>query len=426
MNAKSMLLFFLICLLVVVNGQTKFPELENIVENATELSPDIKMLQAKLEATKTKPAQNSNLPDPVLSIGAVNMPVNSFSFTQEPMTGKMVSLSQGIPFPGKLSSAEKVYEKDIEVVSKEIEEAKNKLRMKIADAYFNLAFVREKIKTTEETKELFKTIKEVVQTKYEVNEASQQNIFKVELELTRLDDELSDLRSQEQVELGTLNSFMFRDSQSPISTIDLDSFYVMKSPVVDSLIQSAEINKPALAQIKLLKIKAKEMEDQSDYEFYPDFNLTLQYSQRDEIASTNTDLHDFFSVILGVRLPINYGGKKSAKIEEARSLQDLYEQQYQNNLQMLRISFETSTAKLKSLLERENIIENSSLVQAGENFNSALSSYQVNKVDFINVTDALNKLLSLETNLYKVRTDYYKEIAGLEFLTGTKLFQNLK
>lgn len=399
-------------------GQNKFDYLEHLVEKAIELNPNIKMLQAKLEAAKSKPAQNSNLPDPILSIGATNLPVNSFSFTQEPMTGKMVSLSQAFPFPGKLSTSSEVIEQDIEVVGKEIEEEKNKLRLKVANSFFQLSFVREKIRLTESTKELLKTIKEVVQTKYEVNEASQQNIFKIELELSKLDDALFEMQSQEQIALSTLNALLFQKSNSHIESLGLEPTYFFDIPVTDSLLIIAKSNKPTLAQIQLMKNKALKMQELSEYEFYPDFNLTLQYSQRDEIAATSTDLNDFFSVILGIKLPINYGGKKSAKINEAVSLQQLYDEQYQNNLQILRISLETSAAKLKYLIEREKLIENASLIQAEENFNSALASYQVNKIDFINVVDALNKLLSIQIDLYKIRTDYLQEIAQVEYLTG--------
>jgi outer membrane protein TolC len=168
------------------------------------------------------------------------------------------------------------------------------------------------------------------------------------------------------------------------------------------------------------------LEELSEYDFYPDFNLTLQYSQRDEIASTNTDLNDFFSVILGIKIPINYGGKKSAKVSEAVSLQQLYDEQYQNNLQMLRIALEASTAKLKSLIQRENLIKDALLIQAEENFNAALASYQVNKIDFINVADALNKFLSIQIDLYKIRADYYKEIAQVEYLTGSNLLKQAR
>lgn len=420
------LLLFALLFNLNTSGQNKFGYLENLIDKAIELNPNIKMLQAKLEAAKTRPAQNSNLPDPILSVGVTNLPVNSFSFSQEPMTGKMVSLSQAFPFPGKLTTTSEVFDKDIEIVRQEIEEEKNKLRLKIADAYFQLSFVRDKIRLTKATKDLFETIKEVVQTKYEVNEASQQNIFKIDLELSKLDDSLFEMQSQEQIALSTINSLLFQKSSSHIESLGLESFYVFDVPVIDSLIIKAEQTKPTLVQIQLMKNKTLKLEELSEYEFYPDFNLTLQYSQRDEIASTNTDLNDFFSVILGIKLPINYGGKKSAKVSEAVSLQQLYDEQYQNNLQMLRIALEASTAKLKSLIQRENLIKDASLIQAEENFNASLASYQVNKIDFINVADALNKFLSIQIDLYKIRADYYQEIAQVEYLTGANLLKQAR
>ena len=56
-----------------------------------------------------------------------------------------------------------------------------------------------------------------------------------------------------------------------------------------------------------------------------------------------------------------------------------------------------------------------------QNLNSTLASYQVNEIDFINVIDAEDLLFKIETNLYKLKTDYLKQIADLEFLVGTSL-----
>jgi hypothetical protein len=80
-----------ICSTALFGGSTK--SLDDLIDRAVQVSPQIKMLQAKLEAAKNKIPQNSNLPDPQIKLGLVNMPVNSFSFTQEPMTGKMISLT---------------------------------------------------------------------------------------------------------------------------------------------------------------------------------------------------------------------------------------------------------------------------------------------------------------------------------------------
>ena len=131
-------------------------------------------------------------------------------------------------------------------------------------------------------------------------------------------------------------------------------------------------------------------------------------------------LNDFFSVIVGFNLPINYGGKKSAKVDEAKSFQEYYDYQYQTALQSIQIESETSIAKLNSLREREKLIGETKMIQAQETFNAALSNYQVGEIDFINVIQAVNDMLEIETDLYRIRKEYFQEKAKLAFLAGTE------
>ena len=168
------------------------------------------------------------------------------------------------------------------------------------------------------------------------------------------------------------------------------------------------------------KQKAKLQESLAKYDYYPNFNFSIQYSQRDKIAKTNTPLDDFLTFMVGVTLPLNYGGKVTSKVDEAAAMQTMYDEQYNSSLQMLNGTFGSAIAKLNSLKDRINIIKEAQLPQAQHNYTSALSSYQVGEIDFINVIDAQNKLFQIETNLYRLRTDYLKEIEELKFLTGSK------
>jgi outer membrane protein TolC len=127
------------------------------------------------------------------------------------------------------------------------------------------------------------------------------------------------------------------------------------------------------------------------------------------------------SVMLDVSLPFNYGGKISAMVEETKSMQEMYRELYSASIQMLRREFGMRAAKLKSLEERIELVEQGSFIQAKENFKSALASYQVGEIDFMNVMEAQNNLYTIEKNLYRLKTDYLKQIAELEFLTGTKI-----
>jgi cobalt-zinc-cadmium efflux system outer membrane protein len=396
--------------------------LQNIVNTAIEVSPKIKMLEMKKLAASNKIEQNSNLPDPTLTLGLVNMPVNSFSFTQEPMTGKIIGLSQAFPFPGKLSEQADVNKKDVDIVEQEILDAKNEIRKNVIQNYNELLFIRKSIEISESSKQLLNNIADVVRAKYSVSTASQQNLLKVELEITNLSEKIENLKSIENSKLAVLNSYLLRPAESQINTEQFPGITYHQF-TIDALIDTAIKHRPFLEGIKEAEEKESLKKSLAEYDYYPNFNLSLQYSFRDKIEKTNTPLDDFFSVILGVSLPLNYGGKISSKVEETESMQQLYNEQYQMSLQMLRSSFGESVAKLNSLEKRIKLVSEGSLIQASENMKTTLTSYQVGQVDFINVIDAQNSLLKVENDLYRLKTDYLNEIANLEFLTGTEFLQ---
>ncbi len=417
---KIFVLFFLFAGILPAFPQTNDMLLDSLINQALKVSPRLKMLEAKYQASESRVNQNSNLPDPMLTLGLANLPTNSFSFTQEPMTGKIVGLSQAIPFPGKLGAVADFAEKDAEIVTKEISDAENEIKKNISQNYWELVFVRKAIEVANESKSLLENIAEVVRANYSVSNASQQNILKVELELTNITDRIEELKSKENSLTAMINSQLLRNTRTQIQTNDLPKIEYLNidESKLDSLAKSY---RPFLEGIQLAKEKSVLMEDLAKYDYYPNFNLSLQYSFRYKIAKTNMPLDDFFTVMVGISLPLNYGGKVTAKVEEAEAMQNMYEEQYQFSLQSLAGNFGSSIAKLNSLQERIKLIEEALLPQAQQTYASSLSSYQVAQIDFINVVDAQNKLYQIETNLYRLKSDYLKEKNELEFLTGTRL-----
>jgi len=416
---------FLICLTTLlllslgsVNAQTA--KLDSLINKAIRVSPKLSMLRAKRNVAENKIPQVSNLPNPMLMLGLINLPTNSFSFNQEPMTQKVIGLQQTIPFPGKLSAMEDAASIDTLIIDKEIKDAINEIRKNVSEKYYSLSFFRKSLMYAKENKNLLEKISDVVSTKYSVSTASQQNLIKVQLEITNISDKIEDLKSKEGSALSSLNAFLLQDSNTPIATETFDSIDTIDITVkqLDSL---ARANRPYLQGIQLSQEKGKLKQSAAEKDYLPNFTVGVQYGQRGTLDKTGMEQADFLSFSLGVSLPINYGGRISSKVQEATSIQELYNQQYYQAFQYLDGVFGTDVTELNSLKDRISLFENGLLQQARQNLNSALSSYQVNAVDFINVIDAQNQLYMIETKLYKLKTDYLKKIAELEFLTGSNL-----
>ena len=418
---KSRFMLMLILLISFVGtqfGQGKDASLNELIQEAIRVSPKIKLLQSKFNIAKAEIEIGTNLPDPVLKLGLINMPTNSFSFTQEPMTGKIVGLSQKIPFPGALSAASDVKSVDTLIVQQEIADLKNNIMKNVSELYFRLQLSREEIRLAEKSIMLLKQISNVVKRKYEVGTASLQNVIQVEVQITRVKDKIETLKGKENSAQAQLNALLLKNDESNILTSNIVGIN-NKNLNTDSLLSLAAKNRPALKSINLLSHKAELMQRQAEYSFYPNFNFGLQYSQRDHNAATGAAFHDFLSVVVGVTLPINYGGNKTAKVEKEKYLQGLYNDKYNSSLQLLQQSFGKINAKLAELESREKLIVTTLLPQAEQAYKSSIADYQVSKIDFVNVIKAEDDIIKINTELAKVRTDYQTKIAQLEFLSGT-------
>ena len=76
------------------------------IERALAENPGILEMEQRIEAARARIPQARSLPEPMLTVGAINVPLPSLSFHQDEMTMKMVSIEQEIPGADKRSTAE--------------------------------------------------------------------------------------------------------------------------------------------------------------------------------------------------------------------------------------------------------------------------------------------------------------------------------
>lgn len=402
------------------NSLAQKESLQELIDIALQVSPELKMYDAIINASENRIQQNSNLPDPMISFGVMSLPVPSLAFNKEMMTAKVIGLSQEFPFPGTLSAKANANKIDVEIARQQYKDKSNEIIKELTQSYYELIYIRKEIELTEKSRQLMKQILEVVRSMFSVADASQQNVFRVELELTKMSEMIAELKSQEAEQLSAVNSLLLRDPASELETDSLPQLSFIQINV-DELISKAEMNRPFLKGILNAEEKAKLIQSVAEYDFYPMFRLSAQYAIREKLKPDEMPQDNMISVMLDISLPLNYGGKVTAMVEETKSMQQMYRQQYSASVQMLKREFGMAIAKLKSLKERIELVEQGSLIQAKENFNSALTAYQVNEIDFMNVIEAQSNLYLIEKNLHRLKTDYLKQIAELEFLTGTKL-----
>ena len=84
--------------------------LQDAIAMALQNNPGLAAMQARAGAMAAIPSQAGALPDPMLSLNAMNFPTDTFDRDQEPMTQLQIGIEQALPFPGKLDLKERAAE----------------------------------------------------------------------------------------------------------------------------------------------------------------------------------------------------------------------------------------------------------------------------------------------------------------------------
>ncbi len=393
--------------------------LNELIDEAVAQNPEIVSFKMRTEALKAAVPQAGALDDPMISIGVDNVPVNDPSFDEFLPTSKILGISQKFPFPGKLALKEEVAEKRAETAEAVYQNKITEIIARVKAAYFDLYFVTKSIQINERNRELLKGLSEIAATKYSVGRGLQQDVLKAQVELSKILDELIVLRQKKETSKARINILLNRLPQSPLpdpgdpavttfnfSLEELQEMAMKSSFPLQGIQKVIESNEAALAFAKK--------------QYYPDFNFAVKYKQREEGSNFRGD--DWFSASVSMNIPLYYKKKQDFGVIEAEFNLARAHSRYQEIRNQVLFKVKDAYEEIRKGEELIRLYEEGFLPQARQSLDSAISGYQVDKVDFLTLVDNQLTLLKFELAYYRTLTSYEKELAELEEVVDQRLF----
>jgi len=421
---KSFLLksfFLLVCATLTLSNQLWAEEANLSLVQAIALVQQNRALLAQkqgAEALSFKAKQSSSLPNPVLSLGLLNLPSDSFALNQEDMTQFQLGLSQAIPFPGKRdlrassdydlakAEAEGVHEFSLRLVSQ------------VKRSWWRLFYVDHALEAVLHNQQLMRQLIRIAESKYKVGKGLQQDVLLAQLELSKLLDMRLQLDAVRKQEVATLNTLLNRPVNQLITLPLLGKENLPALFTEAELVALALVSRPSLAKQKYMINAAQSRVSLAEKENYPDFKLGVSYGFRAKNPTTNINRADLASVTLSMSLPFFTGDKQDGQQQQRQAELMREDFQYQDirNKVMLEISQAFSAyeqAKSQAALFRSGIIP-----QAKQTVASMLAAYQVNKVDFLNLVRVQVTLYNYETQYWQAITQANQALARLKAAVG--------
>src|SRR5437016_12199998 len=225
--------------------------LQSLVAEALDRNPTVAQRQAAVRAANLRIRPAGTLPDPMLSVGVMDLLLPHFEFNRSDFTEVDVELSQEIPWPGSLGARSGVGRAAPAGARAEEGAVRRELTTAMAVAYYRLGYTAMALETLRHQRELLEAAVQLSRTRYDTGAAPQSDPLQAKLARDRLRSEEFALEGERVAALAAVNALRSRapGDSVPVTPIDPAALRagVAPQPPADSLVALALATHPRVA-----------------------------------------------------------------------------------------------------------------------------------------------------------------------------------
>lgn len=418
----------------VVCAQTL--DLPLLVAEALERNPDLSAAQARVTSARHRIPQAKALPDPSISTGYTNVGLNSYTFGKYDDAQWAFSVSQAVPFPGKLIQKGKVAEKETETLALQLLALKLATAARVKELYYDLFVAHRTLEILADKAKLLDQVEKAALARYASTLGDQKDVVMAQTEKYMLLEKVEMVRQRLSTLEGMLNAILGRDVKSSLGKPTEPSKTPYKKSLDDLLVKASFDSPETKARMKKVE-KAEAKVSQAKAEFVPDVTLSAGYGQKgyrtsqEPLTATGPDgsditgtpgyrqrWTDMWSASVSMTVPIFFFMKQAEGLKESRS--DLSESKYdlEAGKNMIASSIRENYSMLQSAERLSELISTGTLPKVRQDYQLALAGYAGGKADIYAVVGRLKSLLDYEVQYWAQLAEKQKAVARIESLAG--------
>jgi len=374
--------------------------LNSLIDEALKNNPQIQAAKFRYAAAKARVRLLRTLEDPRFEYEYDKITAD-MDAVMRGKTGPMrtFAVSQGIPFPTKLILRKQAAQKEADSFEQEYKETECRVMKEVKEAYFQLFLSSKKILITKENLDLLKQFIEIVNRKYSVNKANQQDSLRGQVEYSKLSNQIVLLEQEEKISRSMLNSLLSRQPDAPAGIPEEKDDKSLELNE-EKILKLTKENRPELKSFKEMVRKSEIDLALSRQEYLPDFMLKYRREERNGRAGA-------WSGMLGVTFPLWFWEKQDSFVKEAKANLEVARADYQATENTVLFEAQASFARFEAAKNLVKIYETGVLPQAQAALETARLGYEADKVDFLDLLDS-------QRTLREFQMEYFESLANLE------------
>lgn len=370
------------------------------------------MYAAGAEAAQHRIPQATSLADPMVMVGYQNEGFSSLTYPDMPDSQLMLSVSQMLPFPGKLALRGEMASREAESLTATTNAVRLRLNENVKLLFYDLFLNYKTVDILGDKTVLLRRLEEAATARYSTGMGMLQEVAMVTTEKYMVEEQQTmtrqNIASVEAMLCGTLGR---TDCSSPLGLPEepVDgSFDLTAAAAVEQAVRIS----PLIAARERMVDAAKARVAMAEKEFYPDFTVT------GTVAEKGSDFEDMWSVTTAVNVPIYYRTKQREAVLEAKAALSQAEHELAAARAMLLTLVHDNAAMAENAGRLMTLYKQGLIPKTCQDFELALSGYVSGSTDELAVVGRLNAIIDYELLYWKNFVERQKAIARLETALG--------
>ncbi len=394
-------------------AQPSGPTLSALLETAYENNPSIAAARQGWRAAIEKFRVATGYPDPQLMVTYFPEPIQTRLGPQD----FNATLTQPIPFPGKLKKAGEAARAEADIARLALDRAVREVAVALRRSWWELYYIRQAQAVARANAELVAHIRTVAETAHADDRALFSDMVKAQSQAGQLQYDQLLLMELEATEITRINGLLNRAPEAAIGPFEAGA----PATVAYSLEELYALAEAHREEIRMAGIRAEQADIQVDlagYERLPDFRVGIFYAAIGrpdmEVADAGRDA---VGVQFGVQIPV-WIGKNKGRIESARAMAEKARAEMEQSVSDTRTRIREAFFRLENARRLMTLYGEELLPQAARSLSAAETWFQAGESNIGDLIETQSVYYNFQLSLARSTADAGKAMANLEALVG--------
>jgi len=361
---------------------------DQVISQVVQKNDRVAASQFMQEAAERRAASTGVWDDPMLMLGAQNVPTN-FGFSMDPMTMKMIGLSQNIPYAGYKGLERKAAQAQARAAAEDRRGTEVDLVAAAKTAYFELFYLLQNLQELRFQREILEQVYTSSAAKLRTNQAGQDEVLGSQAEIWRLETTILSTQQEITASGARLNSLRGENPAAPLSPLAAPPAVALPENQ-DGWLKAAEENYPPLARLSRQAESYGFSARASRRMSWPMLNLEASYGFRsgydismDGMAEPRDNMVSFQA---NISLPIFGRGKQRQMARSMLAMQQSTEAEANQLRRDVQAELVTLYERARRLSQTLVSYRNQIIPATEDAFRSALAGYTTNRTTFASLS----------------------------------------